>query len=137
MTEKDYLNNDGSGVESRGKSAGTLVLAALLVLIVLVVFIFINSGISARIAGPAEGTAINTAAAGAGSCCSFGSPEADSTESLAQAALVYYREGGGNTDGVQAVVDDYGCHQEISLIREGELIKRYSYLGSGLIDITP
>lgn len=137
MTEKNYLDNDGNGGESKGRPDGTLILVALLVLIVLVTFIFINSGISARTAGTADGTAVTPAAAGAGSCCSSGSPEADSKESLALAALAYYREDGGNTDGIQAVVDDYGCHQEISLIREGNLVKRYSYLGSGLIDITP
>lgn len=137
MTEKDYLHNEESDAVGRKKSAGTLILVALLVLITLVVFIFINSGISARTAGTAPDAPAPSAAAGAGSCCSFGGPEAESAESLAQATLAYYRAGGGDTEGIQVVVEDYGCHQEISLLREGEQVKRFSYSGSDFIDITP
>ncbi len=138
MTEKDYQNDEGRSVdESRKKPGGTLILAVLLVFVALAVFIFVNSGISARTAGLTENGPGNPTSTGTGSCCSFGSPESEGTYSLAQGALDYYGKDGGNTAGIQAVVDDYGCHQEISLLREGELVKRYSYFGSDYVDITP
>ncbi len=138
MTEKKYFEReDSSNVESSRNMTGRLLLATLLVIIVLLVFLFINSGITARSAGTLGNPEGSFSAATGGSCCSTGNSQSGGAESLAQDALDYYRESGGDVTGIQAVVDDYGCHQEVSLLREGELIKRYSYLGSEFVDITP
>lgn len=138
MTEKDYSTNNISN-ENKGKRkpVGTLVLTMILVLAMLVVFIFINSGLAARTGESVEDMPPNTAAAGTGGCCRSDNTVPADTDPLAQAAIDYYRESGGDISGIQAVVDDFGCHQEVSLIRDGEIVKRYSYAGSNLVDITP
>lgn len=138
MTENNIFNiEDSSNHENRKNRTGKLILAVLLLLTVALVFMFINSGINARNAGPAVSTGDGFSSAVAGGCCSSESPRFEDEESLAQGALDYYRKNGGDTTGLKAVVEDFGCHQEISLIREGELLKRYSYLDSEFFDLTP
>ncbi len=138
MTENTNFEGEGSGNRAnREKMTGKLILIALLLTTVLLVFIFINSGITARSAGTAESTGGSFPVAAGGSCCSAGSLQSGGDEALAQGAVDYYRESGGDITGIQASVDDFGCHQEISLMRDGELVKRYSFLGSEFIDITP
>lgn len=138
MTEKKYfVHEDSNYGEKRRNVTDKLILAALLVIIVLLVFMFINSGITNSTAGSAATTEGGFFSAAAGSCCSVDSPRFGDDESLTRGALDYYRESGGDITGIKTVVDDYGCHKEISLVREGELVKRYSYLGSEFLDITP
>lgn len=138
MTEQNHFERqDSSDIVSRGNVINRLILVALLVVIVLLVFMFINSGITARTAGTEGTSGGNFPVAAGGSCCSTGSSQSGGAELLAQSALDFYRESGGDLSGIQAIVEDYGCHQEISLLRDNELVKRYSYLGTEFLDITP
>ncbi len=138
MTENKNFGSEGSSsTANRENMTGKLMLIVSLLITVLLVFIFINSTITARSDGTAESTGGSFPIATSGSCCSVGALQSGGDEALARGAVEYYREGGGDITGIQALVDDFGCHQEISLMRDGELIKRYSYLDSEYIDITP
>lgn len=58
--------------------------------------------------------------------CSPGSGILDHQEQMRRAGLDYYRENYGPED-VEAVVEDFGCHREIHVYRNGELVRRLHY----------
>lgn len=76
-------------------------------------------------------------AGGCGGCGSGGSgggaSAALSTEELKQAGLAYYAQNYGD-DQVEAVVQDFGCHQEIHIYKEGQLVKRLGYAGGQIYE---
>lgn len=69
-----------------------------------------------------------------GSCCGSGGG-AVTREELTRAGLEYYRANFGEDD-VEAVVEDYGCHQEIVIYRDGETVRRLTFANGKIYDIT-
>ena len=62
-----------------------------------------------------------------GGCCSTG--DAGSTlDAVENAALAYYVNTYGDSD-VTIKVNDYGCHQEIEVIKDGNVIMMLGYNG--------
>lgn len=73
-------------------------------------------------------------AGGCGGCGSGGGASAAlSTEELKQAGLAYYAQKYGD-DQVEAVVQDFGCHQEIHIYKDGQLVKRLGYAGGQIYE---
>lgn len=104
-------------------SLSTLKDYVIVALIAVVVFIGFNNYIFARTNG---GFGL------AGGCCSSGGGAAAvSTDELRQIGLEYYVATYGDTE-VEAVVQDFGCHQEIHIYKEGQLIQRIGY-GNGQV----
>jgi len=62
-----------------------------------------------------------------GSCCSTGGADS-SVDDVESAALAYYVDTYGDSD-VTIKVNDYGCHQEIEVIKDGNVIMTLGYNG--------
>ena len=62
-----------------------------------------------------------------GSCCSAGGADS-SVDDVESAALAYYANTYGDSD-VTIKVNDYGCHQEIEVIKDGNIIMMLGYNG--------
>ena len=83
--------------------------------------------------GPANDSSNNFSSRG--SCCGVESSSTDVTgELLQRQGLAYYATSTGDTAG-EAVVEDYGCHQEIFIYKDGELVMRLAYAGGNLFEI--
>ena len=138
MTDNISYNCNSDKEEKVVKKSATAYRAAiLLVLMLLIVFLTLSSGITARTTGQVGGDSDSSLRTGAASCCRTGSQQEDGANTLAQAALAFYQDKGGDISGLLVTVEDYGCHQEISLTRNGVQVKRYSFAGSEFVDITP
>ena len=70
-------------------------------------------------------------------CCRIDNTPLSSENKLAAEALEYYQINFGATDDLQARVEDFGCHQEIIISRNNQLVKRFSYFGGTFYDLTP
>ncbi len=136
MTDNKEMNN-GNGPNGDGrpkrKSYGSIISAILIVAAALAIFIIINGRMSAQNAFTSAGWP----AAGRGSCCSIGNLAGDSENQLAGNALDYYSSNYGNGEGLTAKVDDYGCHQEVTIFEKGIAVKRFGYSGGSFYDLTP
>lgn len=136
MTEHSNLENGNKHVEDtspKRKYTAYLVAITLVIITVVAVFAVLGNQTSA-------GTVTTPGAVSGfsgGSCCRTGGAASETTDPLELAAIEYYKASGGDTTGLVAAVDDFGCHQEISLTRSGTLIKRYGYSGGAFYDITP
>jgi hypothetical protein len=115
------------------KNFGKLVSIFLIIVAVLLVFSIVNSRLSAR---PSETVSPQQSGwiPSGGSCCSFGTT-ANSNDQLALAGMDYYRSNVENTNNLEAVVDDFGCHQEITIYKDGEAVIRYGYSGGSFYEI--
>ncbi len=51
------------------------------------------------------------------------------------AGLQYYRANYGEED-VEAVIEDFGCHQEILIYDQEEVVARFSYANDKIYDLT-
>lgn len=162
MTENNGLNNGNGTNDTKrpGRNASTTLISIILVfVVVIVVFAVVNSGLYARTTNALEGwtgggrgsccsigvpvksdqeaPADKTPAFSSNSCCSIDSPAAGSIDQLSVAALDYYRANYGSTDNLEAIVDDFGCHQEITISRNGSTVKRFGYSNGTFYDLTP
>jgi len=134
MEEKYNPDNDHLEFEekkSKGRRlAGTLFTLGLLIGAVIMVFVVVNNSLSARTTGTE-----NWAGRG-GSCCSVGG-SLNTEEQLALSGLDYYRANFGDSEGLTAAVDDFGCHQEITILRNGEVVGKLGYSNDNFYNITP
>jgi hypothetical protein len=93
-------------------------------LIAIIAVMGINNYIFARTAPP-------TGAAGGGGCCGGGGSGTAglTTADLQQIGLDYYVQATGeeNLDNVEARVEDFGCHQEIHIYKDGQLVMKVGY----------
>lgn len=115
----------------------------LLGLAIILVFALVNSQIFARSStlaggwyggGSCCGGGRSGAGVPRGSCCGGGGGSY-TREQLAQAGVDYYRANFGEED-VEAEVEDFGCHQEIVIYRDGEAVRRFSFVNGTIYDIT-
>lgn len=98
-------------------------------LIAIVAVMGINNYIFARGNGGA-------ALGGCGGCGGGGAAvSAPSTEELRQQGLEFYVTNYNDTD-VEAVVQDFGCHQEVNIYKDGKLIKRLGYSSGQIYEIS-
>jgi hypothetical protein len=136
MTELGSLESGNKQVESsnsKRKYTAYLVAITIVIISVVAVFAILSNQTSAGTVTNPDGVSIFSG----GSCCRSGGATNETTDPLELAAIEYYKASGGDTTGLVAAVDDFGCHQEISLTRSGTLIKRYGYSGGTFYDITP
>lgn len=76
-----------------------------------------------------------SAGGGGGGCCGGGAGGASlSTEQLSQQGLEFYVAKYNDTD-VEAQVQDFGCHQEIHIYKNGQLVARISYRGGEFAEL--
>jgi hypothetical protein len=73
-------------------------------------------------------------------CCGGGSAEGiggDYEEELRQAGLQFYLSTSGDSDveGLDAIVQDFGCHQEIYVFKGGQQVMRVGYAGGQVYEI--
>jgi hypothetical protein len=114
--------------ENRSKdSLATIKDYVIVALIVVVVFMGFNNYIFARTGSSGFG------AFGGGGCCGQGGP-AVSTEELRLLGLQYYAVTYGDSD-VEAVVEDFGCHQEIYIYKNGERVARIGYANGEVYEL--
>jgi hypothetical protein len=134
MNENSKTNNDPA--ENKLKSfknrrlAVSLFGLGALIGAVIIVFVIVDNRLSARTLETGD------LIGGVSSCCSA-ETATNSQDLLAIASLEFYRENFGNTEGLEAVVEDYGCHQEITISRNGEALRRFSHSNGNFSDITP
>jgi hypothetical protein len=69
-----------------------------------------------------------------GGCAMTGRGAAVSAEQLQQMGLEYYAARYGYT-AVEAEVRDFGCHQEIYILKDGQLVLRLAYRGCELYEL--
>ncbi len=106
--------NGGSSKDSLSTVKDYLIVA----LIAVIVFMGANNYIFAR-SGNGGLSAIG------GGCCGGGG-DAVSFEEMRLAGLQYYVEKYGDSD-VEATVEDFGCHQEIYIYKDGAQVARIGY----------
>lgn len=136
MTENNVSNKDnGTGKNKTPKQMifSNLILITLVVVFVLTTLIVVNNRLSARTASPLS----NNPVVASGSCCRTGNRAADGENQLAISALDYYRDNYEKTEGLAARVDDFGCHQEISISRNGVEVRRFGFSNGTFYEITP
>lgn len=135
MDEKFETKNDSAETSHKYFKSRSLARSifslGVLVGAVVVVFILVNNRLSASTA-----TEIGYWTGGGGSCCSV-ETAANDQDILALSALDYYKANFGDIEGLEAIVEDFGCHQEITLERNGEVIRRFSHANGNFSDITP
>ncbi len=113
-------NHDRGG---RGISFKSIILIGI---VAVFAFFIVNSQIFAR--SPVNGGGLGFRR----SCCGSSAAEA-STEQIRRAGLEYYAANYGD-EAVEAVVQDFGCHQEIHIYKDGQLIKRLSHYGGRILE---
>lgn len=112
------------------KLAGILFTIGLSIGALIMVFVVVNNSLSARTTGTGDW------AGRGGSCCSVGG-SSNTEDKLALSGLDYYQANFGDSEGLTAAVDDFGCHQEITISRNGEIVRRFGYSNNTFYDITP
>lgn len=119
--EDDELAPPGRYMQPHRKdSLSTLKDYVIVALIAVITFMGINNYIFARTGG------YGYQGGGGGCCVGRSGTAALSAEDLQQIGLEYYAANYGDAE-VEAVVQDFGCHQEIHIYKDGELIKRIGY----------
>jgi len=123
-TNRPQGENPGSG-----KHKISLYSVLLFAVAAVLVFIIVNGQISARSANNGELSFFS------GSCCGGGGAVSESREEQMRLdGLSYYRANYGDGD-VEAVVEDYGCHQEIHIYAEGQVVKRFTYSNGNVYEL--
>lgn len=136
MSENSDLRNNTGKSSSNGQKSkipGSIIIVILVVALALLAFSLANNRLAAgtRLAGDGSPGPVGS------SCCSIESyPAADNENSIA-AALEYYRANYSSIDGLQARVEDFGCHQEIAITRDNQLLKRFGYSGGTFYELAP
>jgi len=136
MSENNDLKNGTEIIgekRRKGKIPGSLITVTLIIAAALLLFALANNWFSTDTRAAQNGFF----EPGKSSCCSFVNPAADRETNLATAALDYYRVNYGSTDGLQASVEDFGCHQEITISRDNQLVKRFGFNGNTFYELTP
>ena len=79
------------------------------------------------------GCPVSSSSNDAGGCCSTG--DAGSTlDDVESAALAYYVNTYGDSD-VSVKVNDYGCHQEIEVTKDGNVIMTLGYSNGEIYEV--
>ena len=60
-------------------------------------------------------------------------PQLSKTDSAIKAALTYYQQKYGDSS-VNATAKDYGCHIEVTIIKEGQPIKTLAYVNGQIYE---
>jgi hypothetical protein len=134
MNRSEDLDNIATAKNNKGNLLKNLLLiaAALIMAVVLV-----NSMVTARtpvltVSGE-TGEALYTPPAC--SCCS-GNEAGSELEQMRQQALAFYNDQ-FEEDATDAVVEDYGCHQEILILKGEEPLRRLAYESGVFSDLGP
>ena len=136
--EEEAAQNQGPGKPGPGwKSLLFLGLAVILILVLVNnQFTVCSSASAGRLLAPGSccggGARERTLAS---SCCGGGGGTV-TQEQAARAGLDYYRANFGDED-VETVVEDFGCHQEIVIYRDKEMVKRFSFSNGTIYELTP
>ena len=134
MNKSEDLNEIATTTNNKGnKLKNLLLIAAVLIMVV----VLINSMVTARtpsIKGSGE-TGETSFSPPAFSCCS-GNQAGSALDQVRQQALAYYSDQFGE-QATEAVVEDYGCHQEILIFRDGEPLRRLAYNNGDFSDLGP
>ena len=77
--------------------------------------------------GQSSGGCQVSSSSNGGSCCAVGGADS-SVDDVESAALAYYANTYGDSD-VTIKVNDYGCHQEIEVIKDGNVVMMLGYNG--------
>ncbi len=105
-------------------SLSTLKDYVIIILLAVLVFTGVNNYILAR----------SGSGGGCGGCSTASRGAAVSLEQLRRLGLEYYAANYGDT-AVEAQVRDFGCHQEIYILKNGQVVKRLAYRGGQLYEL--
>jgi len=134
MNKREDLDNIATAKNNKGNLLKNLLLiAAVLILAV----VLVNSMVTARtpvltVSGETGETLFTPPAC---SCCS-GNEAGSELEQMRQQALAYYNDQFGE-EATDAVVEDYGCHQEILIFKGEEPLRRLAYESGVFSDLGP
>lgn len=130
VSEFEHEHENNLRGQKKIRSIRSIILVSIAVLLV---FFIVNARLSARnnnyLTQQTEGWI-----AGVGSCCSTGTAEA-SIEQLENAGVDYYAATYGQAENLEASVEDFGCHQEITITQDGRVVKRFGYAGGSFYEI--
>lgn len=137
MNKSEDLNEIATTTKNKGnKLKNLLLIAAVLVMVV----VLINSMVTARtpaikVNGEIGETGDTSFSPPAFSCCS-GNQAGSELDLVRQQALAYYSDR-FEEQATDAVVEDYGCHQEVLIFRDGEPLRRLTYNNGVFSDLGP
>ncbi|MBS4021163.1 MAG: hypothetical protein KGZ79_01895 [Dethiobacter sp.] len=127
----DEIESNTVGRERHYKkdSLSTIKDYVIIALIAVIVFIGYNNYIFARTGGNGA-----FGGGGCGGCGSGGGGAAVSTEEMRLIGLQYYAGTYGDSD-VEATVEDFGCHQEIYIFKDGVRVARIGYANGEVYEL--
>jgi len=134
MNKSEDLDNIATATENKGNKLKNLLLIAAVLLLAV---ILINSMLTAlspalTVSGETGETLYSSPAC---SCCS-GNQAGSELNQVQQQALAYYNDQ-FEEEATGAVVEDYGCHQEILILKGGEPLRRLAYNNGVFSDLGP
>jgi len=137
MNKSEDLNEIAAATKNKGnKLKNLLLIAAVLIMAV----VLINSMVTARtpaikVSGEIGETGETSFSPPACSCCS-GNEAGSELDQFQQQALAYYNDR-FEEQATDAVVEDYGCHQEVLILKGGEPLRRLAYNNGVFSDLGP
>jgi len=134
MNKSEDLNELATTVKTNGNLLKNLLLIAA---VLIMVAVLINSMVTARTSAltMSNETGGKLFSPPAYSCCS-GNQAGSALDQVRQQALTYYNDQ-FEDQATDAVVEDYGCHQEILFFRDGEPLRRFAYNNGVFSDLGP
>lgn len=134
MNNSEDLDNIATATENKGNLLKKLLL---IVAVLIMAVVLVNSMVTART--PAIKVSGETGetlyAPPACSCCSDNEAGSE-MDQLRQQALAYYNDQ-FEEEATDAVVEDYGCHQEILIFKGEEPLRRLAYESGVFSDLGP
>ncbi len=137
MNKSEDLENVATETKNKGnKLKNLLLIAAVLILAV----VLINSMVTARtpaikVSGEVDETGEASFLPPANSCCSRNQAGSE-LDQVQKQALAYYNDQ-FEEEATDAVVEDYGCHQEILILKGEEPLRRLAYESGVFSDLGP
>ena len=134
MNKSEDLNEIATATKNKGNKLKNLLLIATVLIMAVVL---INSMVTARtpaikVSGEIGETSFSPPAC---SCCS-GNQAGSELDQFQQQALAYYNDR-FEEQATDAVVEDYGCHQEVLILKGGEPLRRLAYNNGVFSDLGP
>lgn len=138
MNKINEINEENSQIQEKPFKKSNIIINLILIGAVLIMaVVLVNNMVTART--PIISDEVNESApisfSPAFSCCARNQAQV-SAESIGQEALVYSRAVFGE-EADTAAVEDYGCHQEVVLFKDGRPIRRLAFTNGVFSDLGP
>ena len=132
------INDQNEQAENKNYGKGNVLKIIMLIGAVLIMaVVLVNNIVTARtpVINDSAGESTTLGFSPSFSCCARNQSQL-AAEAIGQEALAYYKLTFGE-EADTAAVEDYGCHQEVVILKEGQPIRRLSYNGGAFSDLGP